>query len=80
MKKVYKFSATWCQPCKMLTQRLAMKGFKLPEFDIDAPDTKPLMDKFNVRSVPTVVVEEADGTYRSFVGAVVTDELLDAVV
>ncbi len=64
----------------MLTQRLALKGYKLPEFDIDKPDNKILMERFGVRSVPTVVVEESNGTYRSFVGAVVTEELLNAVV
>ena len=80
MKKVYKFSATWCQPCKILTQRLAQKGYKLPEFDIDNPDNKRLMEKFNVRSVPTVVVEDGDGNYRTFVGAIVTDEMLEAII
>ena len=80
MKKVYKFSATGCQPCKTLTQHLAMKGYTLPEFDIDKPDNKALMERFNIRSVPTVVIEEADGSYLSFVGAMVTEELLKAVV
>jgi len=78
MKKVYKFSATWCQPCKALTQRLAAKGYTLPEFDIDNPDNKPLMEKFGIRSVPNVIVENG-AIVQTFVGANVSQELLNAI-
>lgn len=78
MKLVYKFSAIWCQPCKMLTQRLAQKGITLPEYDIDNPSNKALMEKFNIRSVPTVVVDD-DGLIRHFVGPTLTPELLEAI-
>lgn len=78
MKKIYKFSATWCQPCKALTQRLAMKDISLSEYDIDNSDNKVLMEKYNIRSVPTVVVDN-DGVVQVFVGATVTPELLEAI-
>lgn len=78
MKMVYKFAASWCQPCKILTQRLSAKGIQLPEYDIDNPDNKALMEKYNVRSVPTVVVDD-DGLVQTFVGAVPTPEMLEAI-
>lgn len=78
MKQIYKFAATWCQPCKTLTQRLSQKGITLPEYDIDNPDYKNLMEKYNVRSVPTVVVD-TDGVVQMFVGANLTDAMLEAI-
>lgn len=78
MKQVYKFSASWCQPCKTLTKRLHDKGLTLPEYDIDNPSNKALMEKYNIRSVPTVVVDD-DGLVQVFVGANLTDALLDAI-
>jgi glutaredoxin len=78
MKQIYKFSASWCQPCKVLTQRLALKGIKLPEYDIDNPDNKVLMERYNVRSVPTVVVDD-DGLVQIFVGTTLTAELMSAI-
>lgn len=36
------------------------------------------MEKYNVRSVPTVVVDD-DGLVQMFVGANLTDALLDAI-
>lgn len=78
MKTIYKFSATWCQPCKSLTQRLATKGISLEEYDIDNPANKALMEKYNIRSVPTVVVDDGERV-QTFVGSTMTPELLEAV-
>lgn len=78
MKQIYKFSASWCQPCKTLTARLKQKDITLPEYDIDNPDNKALMERYNVRQVPTVVVDD-DGLIQYFVGAVTTSELLEAI-
>jgi thioredoxin-like negative regulator of GroEL len=79
LKKVYKFSATWCQPCKALSMALAQKDIKLPEYDIDEPDTKPLLQRFGVRSVPTVIVEAEDGSFQAFTGSALTPQLLEAI-
>ena len=78
MKTIYKFSATWCRPCKSLTQQLATKGISLAEYDIDNPANKALMEKYNIRSVPTVVVDDGERV-QTFVGSTMTPELLEAV-
>src|SRR5580704_10539867 len=54
------FTATWCGPCKALApivEKLAdeLEGkVKVGKLDID--DSKALAAKYNVRSVPTVIV------------------------
>ena len=78
MKTIYKFSAAWCRPCKSLTQQLAAKGISLEEYDIDNPANKALMEKYNIRSVPTVVVDDGERAL-TFVGSTLTSELLEAV-
>lgn len=78
MKQIYKFSATWCQPCKVLAQRLEQRGITLPNYDIDVPDNRKLLEKYNVRSVPAVVVDD-DGLVQVFTGSVVTEAMLEAV-
>lgn len=78
MKQIYKFSATWCQPCKTLTARLAAKGIVLPEYDIDNPENAELLKRFGIRSVPTVVVVEGQSV-QSFSGAALTPVMLEAI-
>lgn len=55
--KILKFTASWCGPCKVLTEN--MKGIEAEAIDID---TSPeLCAKYNVRSVPTLIMTDDDG-------------------
>lgn len=59
--KLLKFSASWCQPCKMLSKTL--EGMTLPleieSFDIDENQQKAI--DYGVRGVPTMVVVDDTG-------------------
>lgn len=79
MTKFYRFTASWCQPCKALAKTLEGMQVSLPTYDVDTDEAKALMPKFNVRSVPTIVVESADGTFKSYVGASISKELKEAI-
>lgn len=58
MTEFYYFSTTWCGPCKVfkpvVQQVVADNG--IPMQFIDAEQSPDLAAKFNVRSVPTIVV------------------------
>ena len=61
MKQVIKFSAPWCMPCKALApvfekikQDYKDTDIKFHFLDVEN-DPENLAEKFNVRSVPTVV-------------------------
>lgn len=75
----YRFTASWCQPCKSLAKNLEMMSVSLPTYDIDDPATKHLQERFNIRSVPTIVVENKDGTFESFVGANISPKLRELI-
>ena len=58
MKTMKYFSATWCGPCrtfKPVMNEIAGEGYSVQFIDIDqSPD---LQQKYNIRSVPTTVIE-----------------------
>ena len=59
MRKILKFSASWCMPCKSLQKNIEAlpKEFrdKIESYDIDECDPK-LVSKFSVRGVPTMIL------------------------
>lgn len=79
MKKVFKFSATWCGPCKMLARTLSTVDSPIPieEIDIDANPT--LTQQFRVRGVPTLVIVEDDVEVKRKVGVLSATEYLEWV-
>jgi len=73
MIKVTKFSANWCNPCKVLAP--IMEGvkskFKLNEItftDIDIDTNYEVAQKYHVRSVPTVIIEKNGEEVQRFTG------------
>ena len=53
------FSATWCGPCKAfkpIMEELVEEGYEIQFIDID--DNMGLAKQYNVRSVPTTIIEE----------------------
>ena len=71
MKLVKYFSATWCGPCKAckpIMQEVANEGYSVEFIDVDQEQNKAV--KYNVRSVPTTVVEENGVEVSRFIGTI----------
>ncbi len=79
MKKVYKFSATWCGPCKMLAKTLSNIESPLPIEEIDIDKNPELTQQFKVRGVPTLVIVEDDVELKRKVGVMSGPEFLEWV-
>jgi thioredoxin 1 len=61
MIKVIKFSATWCGPCKALSPVFNEVRSQMPDVsfqEIDVDQNSDLAIKYNVRGVPTIVIEK----------------------
>jgi len=56
MKRVLRFTASWCQPCKALAQQLEEINTNLPIEVIDIDDNQALAMEYGIRSVPTLIM------------------------
>ena len=77
MKLVKYFSATRCGPCKAfkpIMQEVANEGYSVEFIDVDQEQNKAV--KYNVRSVPTTVVEENGVEVSRFIGAIPKDQVM----
>lgn len=83
--KILKFSANWCFPCRTLKSTLdevmSMEEFKnieVIELDIDDPNNSNQCIKYQVRSIPTLVLmDENETLINKIMGAIPKNNLID---
>ena len=78
MKTVKYFSATWCGPCqtfKPIMHEIANEGHSVQFIDIDQQGD--LARQYNVRSVPTVVIEQNGSEVNRLIGATTKRVILE---
>ena len=76
------FYADWCGPCK--TQDPILDDLEAEwedvEFEkIDVDEQQEIANEYQVRSLPTLIVENDDGIVERFVGVTQADDLEDAL-
>ena len=75
------FSAIWCGPCKAfkpVMNEIAGEGYSIEFIDVDQEQNKAV--KYNVRSVPTTVIEENGVEVTRFVGAIPKQQVLQKLL
>jgi thioredoxin 1 len=70
MKRVLRFTASWCQPCKALAQQLEELNMNLPIEVIDIDDNQTLALEYGIRSVPTLVIMDENVEIKRRTGIV----------
>ena len=68
MKKIVRFTASWCGPCKMLAKTLEEVDSKLPIEVVDIDVHPEVAAEFGIRSVPTLVIVEDNIPSKRIVG------------
>lgn len=58
MKKIYRFTASWCQPCKALSMNLEQANLDIPIEVIDIDVFEEMAVEYAIRSVPTLVLKD----------------------
>ena len=69
MKTAKYFTATWCGPCKAfkpIMNEIKNEGYSVEIIDLDS--NQALANQYNVRSVPTTVIEQNGVEVDRFVG------------
>jgi thioredoxin 1 len=75
MKRILRFTASWCQPCKTLAENLERADLKLPIEVIDIDVNEDIANQYGIRSVPTLVMLDENIEVKRNVG-VKTPKLL----
>lgn len=81
-KTVIDFYATWCGPCKMMNPILEELSSEVPDvkfFKIDVDKELELAMRFNVMSVPTLLVVEDGEIIDKTIGLISKKELLNII-
>lgn len=86
MKKVIKFGALWCNPCKLMhpvfekiNEKLSTDELSFSEIDVD-DDTEDLSSKYGIRNIPAIlVIDEDDKVLGRFVGAMSEESLEEKI-
>ena len=75
MKRILRFTASWCGPCKSLAMNLESAGLDLPieVVDIDVYDN--LAREYGIRSVPTLVMLNENIEIKRLIGSKTINQL-----
>ena len=76
------FWAPWCGPCKMLSPVIEevakqAQGFKVGKVNTD--ENQELAMKYNIRTIPTLIVFKDGKEFNKSIGVISKDEILNFV-
>ena len=73
--KVLRFTASWCQPCKMLAKTLEDVETQIPIEVIDIDERGDIAAEYGIRSVPTLIMLDGGIEVNRFSGMKMKNEL-----
>jgi thioredoxin 1 len=68
MKKILRFTASWCGPCKSLAQILENVNTNVPIEVVDIDVHPEIASQYGIRGVPTLVMLDGDIEMKRMVG------------
>ena len=75
--KVLRFTASWCQPCKMLAKTLEDVETQIPIEVIDIDENQGLAMDYGIRGVPTLVMIDGDVEVKRVSGMLMKNQLTE---
>ena len=74
--RLLKFEASWCQPCKQLTQIMETIDFPYPVDIVDIDTNRDACIEDGIRGVPHLILMDENNNIVTRVGGMVTKEIL----
>ncbi len=75
MKRILRFTASWCGPCQGLAMNLETSGLDLPIEVIDIDVHPDVAQEYGVRSVPTLVMLDENIEIKRLIGSRTVNQL-----
>ena len=75
MKRILRFTASWCEPCKTLSMNLESANIELPIEVVDIDVHDDLAKEYGIRSVPTLVMLDENIEVKRMIGSKTVKEL-----
>ena len=77
-KRVIRFTADWCGPCKMYAPQFEaakslVEGWEFEAINVDTNSDEAA--KYQIRNIPATIIKVNDEVVDRFIGVVSTDEL-----
>ncbi len=76
------FFATWCGPCKMMSPIVDQIADENPDVKVgklDVDEADELAEKYDVSSIPTLLVFKDGAVAETFIGVTAKDKILAAL-
>lgn len=79
MKRILRFTASWCQPCKAMSKILEEinKDVNIPIEVIDIDVHSEIAMEYGIRSVPTLVMKDSNIEIKRMTGLKSKQELTE---
>jgi thioredoxin 1 len=68
MKRILRFTASWCQPCKTMSKLLEEMNTNIPIEVVDIDIHSEIAMEYGIRSVPTLVMKDSNIEIKRMVG------------
>jgi len=75
MKRILRFTASWCEPCKLLSMNLEKANIELPIEVVDIDVHDELAKEYGIRSVPTLLMLDENIEVKRMVGLKTIEKL-----
>ena len=73
------FFATWCMPCKMMAgiiDKIAEEYTNVKFVKVDVDQNRELATKYNIMSIPTMMIFKKGMTTKTFIGVTDKEEIV----
>ena len=77
MIEVLKFGAEWCAQCKAMDKELKEHPLIVTPKIIDVDEEEELVDKYNIKNIPTILVINNDEIIKTWIGRIPSKEIND---
>lgn len=73
--KIIKFYSDTCGPCKVLDSNLKKVGIEYESINANSDENDPLVEKYKIRAVPTLIKEDNGMEIDRHVGIMTEEQL-----